>query len=113
MGPVMRLIAFLFFAAFAFAGVMRYSNAAAPDPAAASAPRAVSASLPATAGTPAPMPLASLAASAPAPQVLRHKRRFAKAALRALKKAEAQQPTKPQKQMAQKQVARLSKAPRR
>ena len=39
MGPVMRLIAFLFFAAFAFAGVMRYSNAAAPDPAAASAPR--------------------------------------------------------------------------
>ena len=96
----MRLIAFLFFAAFAFAGVMRYSQAAAPDPAAASAPRAVSAPLPAPDASQVPMPLASLAASAPAPQVLRHKRRFAKAALRALKKAEVQQPAKPQKQMA-------------
>ena len=59
--------------------------------------------LPLTGQTPsprAPVPLASLAASAPAPQVLRHKRRFAKAALRAIRKAEAQQPAKPQKQMA-------------
>ena len=109
----MRLIAFLFLAAFALAGVMRYSKAAAPEPAAALPTRAVSASLPSTGATPAPMPLASLAASAPAPQVLRHKRRFAKAALRALKKADAQQPAKPQKQMAQKQMARLMKAPRR
>ena len=110
----MRLIAFLFLAAFALAGVMRYSKAAAPEPAAAaSAPRAVSAPLAATGVTPAPMPLASLAASAPAPQVLRHKRRFAKAALRALRKAEAQQPAKPQKQMAQKQMARLIKPTRR
>jgi hypothetical protein len=53
------------------------------------------------------------AAAAPAPQVLRHKRRFAKAALRALRKAEAQQPAKPQKQMAPKQMARLIKALRR
>ena len=96
----MRLIAFLFFAAFAFAGVMRYSQAAAP--------RAVSAPLPAPDASQVPMPLASLAASAPAPQVLRHKRRFAKAALRALKKAEVQQPAKPQKQM-----ARLIKQARR
>ena len=109
----MRLIAFLFLAAFGLAGVMRYSKAAAPAPAAASAPRAVSAPLPVAGATPAPMPLASLAASAPAPQVLRHKRRFAKAALRALKKAEALQPAKPQKQMAQKQMARLIKPPRR
>ena len=104
----MRLIAFLFLAAFASAGVMRYSKAAAPEPAAASAPRAVSAPLPVAGATQAPMPLASLAASAPAPQVLRHKRRFAKAALRALKKADAQQPAKPQKQM-----TKLMKAPRR
>jgi hypothetical protein len=109
----MRLFAFLFLAAFAIAGVMRYSKAAAPEPLAASVSRAVPAPLAATGATPAPMPLASLAASAPAPQVLRHKRRFAKAALRALKKAEAQQPAKPQKQMAQKQMARLHKAPRR
>ena len=109
----MRLIAFLFLAAFAFAGVMRYSKAAAPEPVAALAPRAVSAPLAAMGAAQAPMPLASLAAAAPAPQVLRHKRRFAKAALRALKKAEAQQPAKPQKQMAQKQMARLIKAPRR
>ena len=104
----MRLIAFLFLAAFALAGVMRYSKAAAPEPAAASAPRAVSAPLPVAGATQAPMPLASLAASAPAPQVLRHKRRFAKAALRALQKADAQQPANPQKQM-----TKLIKAPRR
>ena len=109
----MRLIAFLFLAAFAFAGVMRYSKAAAPEPAAALAPRAVSPPLAATGATQAPMPLASLAASAPAPQVLRHKRRFAKAALRALRKAEAQQPARPQKQTASKQMAKLMKAPRR
>ena len=109
----MRLIAFLFLAAFALAGVMRYSKAAAPEPAAPLVPLAVSTPLAATGATPAPMPLASLAASAPAPQVLRHKRRFAKAALRALRKAEAQQPAKPQKQMAPKQMARLIKAPRR
>ena len=109
----MRLIAFLFFAAFALAGIMRYSKAAAPEPAAAPAPRAVSAPLAATGATQAPMPLSSLVAAAPAPQVLRHKRRFAKAALRALKKAEAQQPAKPQGQMAQKQMAKLMKAPRR
>ena len=109
----MRLIAFLFLAAFALAGVMRYSKAAAPEPAATPAPRAVSAPLPVAGAMQAPMPLASLAASAPAPQVLRQKRRFAKAALRALKKADAQQPAKPQKQMAQKQMARLMKAPRR
>jgi len=109
----MRLIAFLFLAAFALAGVMRYSKAAAPEPAAASPPRAVSAPLAAPGATPAPMPLASLAASAPAPQVLRQKRRFAKAALRALKKAEIQQPAKPQKLMAQKQTAKPLKATRR
>ena len=109
----MRLIAFLFLAAFALAGVMRYSKAAAPEPAAMAVPRAVSAPPAATGAMQAPMPLASLAASAPAPQVLRHKRRFAKAALRALKKAEAQQPAKPQKQMAQKQMAKLGKQARR
>ena len=54
------------------------------------------------------MPFASLATPSPAPQVLRHKRRFAKAALRALKKAEAQEQVRPQKQM-----VKLMKAPRR
>ena len=109
----MRLFAFLFLAAFAIAGVMRYSKAAAPEPAAPLAPRAVSTPLAATGVTPAPMPLASLATSAPAPQVLRHKRRFAKAALRALRKAEAQEPARPQKQMAQKKMAKLVKQARR
>ncbi len=104
----MRLIAFLFLAAFGLAGVMRYSKAAAPAPAAALAPGEALRPLAAAPGAQAPMPLASLAAPAPAPQVLRHKRRFARAALRALKKAEAQEPARPQKQM-----AKLMKAPRR
>ena len=92
----MRLIAFLFLAAFAFAGVMRYSKAAAPEP----APRAVSAPIPAVGAAPAPAPLASLAASAPPPQVLRHKRRFAKAALRAIQKAPVPPKAAPPNQMA-------------
>ena len=104
----MRLIAFLFLAAFGLAGVMRYSKAAGPAPAAALAPGEALRPLAAAPGAQAPMPLASLAAPAPAPQVLRHKRRFARAALRALKKAEAQEPARPQKQM-----AKLMKAPRR
>ena len=111
----MRLIAFLFLAAFGLAGVMRYSKAAAPAPAALLAPRETLRPLAAAPGAQAPIPLASLAAPPPTPppQVLRHKRRFAKAALRALKKAEAQEPARPQKQTAQKQMAKLMKAPRR
>jgi hypothetical protein len=104
----MRLIAFLFLAAFGLAGVMRYSKAAAPAPATALAPGETLRPLAAAPGAQAPMPLASTAAPAPAPQVLRHKRRFAKAALRALKKAEAQEQVRPQKQM-----VKLKKAPRR
>ena len=104
----MRMIAFLFIAAFGVAGVMRYTKAAAPAPATALAPGETLRPLAAAPGAQAPMPFASLATPSPAPQVLRHKRRFAKAALRALKKAEAQEQVRPQKQM-----VKLMKAPRR
>ena len=104
----MRLIAFLFLAAFTFAGVMRHSKAAAPEPAPALAPRAISPLIAAFGAAQAPAPLASLAASAPTPQVLRHKRRFAKAALRAIQKAPV-----PPKAAPPRQTAKLGKPPRR
>jgi hypothetical protein len=105
----MRLIAFLFLAAFALAGFMRQTKGAAsvvaerPVFRADSAPRAA-------AGV---APSASLAEPHPAPQVLRHKRRFAKAALRAIRKADAPQQARPQRPMAQKQMAKLTKPNRR
>jgi hypothetical protein len=85
----MRWIAFLFLAVFGLAGVVRHSGTAAPAPAAARPLAAVGQT-----------PVASLADPQPAPQVLRHKRRFAKAALRSIKKVEAPEPTRPQRQMA-------------
>ena len=109
----MRLIAFLFLAAFGLAGVMRHSKAAAPASVAALAPQEALRAPAAAGATQAPTPLASLAVPAPAPQVLRQKRRFAKAALRALRKAEAQELARPQKQMAQKKMAKLVKQARR
>ena len=111
----MRLIAFIFLAAFGLAGVVRYSKAAAPAPAAALAPEAILRPLAAAAGAQAPGPSVPLAASAPAaaPQVLRHKRRFAKAALRALKKVEAQEQAGLPKQPPKKQMVKLTKPPRR
>ena len=109
----MRLIAFLFLAAFGLAGVMRHSKAAAPAPVAALVSQEASRAPAAAGATQAPTPLANLGVPAPAPQVLRHKRRFAKAALRALRKAEAQEPARLQKQMAQKQMAKLVKQARR
>jgi len=105
----MRLIAFLFLAAFALAGIVRYSKAAAPVP----GPVPVAAMVPAegvkplmATGVAQPLiPVASQVSAQPAPHVLRHKRRFAKAALRAIRKAEALEPARPQRQAAQRQMA--------
>ena len=105
----MRMIAFLFLAAFALAGFMRHTKGAAsvgaepPVFRAESAPRAA-------VGV---APSASLAEPQPAPQVLRHKRRFAKAALRAIRKAETPEQARPQRPMAQKQMAKLTRPNRR
>ncbi len=105
-GLAMRLIAFLFLAIFGLAGVIRYSKAAAPAPVAALAPLEAARPL---AALQAPVPTLTPAAPQPAPQVLRHKRRFAKAALRAIRKAEVQDKPAPPRQ-----VAKLAKpAPRR
>ena len=104
----MRLIAFLLLAAFAMAGIVRYSKAAAPAPPLASAPGEAPRPLISAGLAQIPVAQTSLAEPQPAPQVLRHKRRFARAALRALKKAEAQEQAKPLKQ-----VAKVLKQPRR
>ena len=104
-----KLIVFLFLAAFGAAGVIRYSKAAVPGPEpsvlAREAPRALAAvgaaSSLAQAGAPQLQPSAQ-------PQVLRQKRRFAKAALRALKKAQIQEQAKPLRV-----VAKLAKPKRR
>jgi hypothetical protein len=96
----MRLIAFLFLAAFAMAGIIRHSKGAASAPVAALVSPQVSRPFaPVDAGQP-PRPLASPGVSQPAPHVLRHKRRFAKAALRAIRQAAVQEKTPPLKQMA-------------
>ena len=105
----MRLIAFLFLAAFALAGFMRQTKGEAslvaerPVFRADSAPRA-------GAGV---APSVRLAEPQPAPQVLRHKRRFAKAALRAIRKAEVPEQARRQRREAQKQMAKLMKPVRR
>jgi hypothetical protein len=79
----MRFFAFLFLAAFLVSGLIRYSRAQTPPLA------------------PAPPPPAAAAAELqPAPQVLRHKRRYAKAALRAIQKAPAREPPLPPRRMA-------------
>ena len=96
----MRLIAFLFLAAFATAGVMRYSRAAAPAPVAALAAGEASRPIGAVdVAIPAPR-LASQGLPQPAPQILRHKRRFAKAALRAIRQSADQEKAPQLKQMA-------------
>ena len=105
----MRFFAFLFLAAFLVSGLIRYSRAEAPPanpaqqapapqrPPAAPAPLAMAA---------APQqgaqqgPLAAPAQAQPAPQVLRHKRRFAKAALRAAQKTPGREPPLPPRRMA-------------
>ena len=96
----MRWIAFLFLAVFGLAGVIRYSKAGAPAPAAALVSREAARPIGAVGAAQGPVPFDTLADPQPAPQVLRHKRRFAKAALRAIKKAEAPEPMRPQRQMA-------------
>ena len=92
----MRLIAFLFLAAFALAGAARYSRADAPGQggrnqllrplAIAGVGAALSQSSSLAALQPAPQP---------PPQVLRHKRRFAKSALRAIAKPSPPDTLKP------------------
>ncbi len=96
----MRLIAFLFLAAFAMAGFIRHSKGAASAPVAALASPQVSRPLAAVDAAQPPRPLASQGVTQPAPQVLRHKRRFAKAALRAIRQAAVQEKAPPLKQMA-------------
>ena len=104
----MRMVAFLFLAVFALAGIVRYSKAAAPVP----VPVPVAALVPGDGVKPLnaaslAQPLSALASQAsaqPAPHVLRQKRRFAKAALRAIRKAEAQEPARPQRQATQRQM---------
>ena len=109
----MRLIAFLFLAAFALAGAARYSRAAAPGEGGGvqlSRPLAavgVGAALsqPASLAALQPMPQ-------PSPQVLRHKRRLAKSALRAIAKASPQDTLKPKARPAV-QMAKVVKQARR
>jgi len=101
----MRFFAFLFLAAFLVSGLIRYSRAEAPpanpaqqapapqSPPAAPAPLSVAAA-------PQQGPLVDPAQAQPAPQVLRHKRRFAKAALRAVQKTPGREPPLPPRRMA-------------
>ncbi len=101
----MRFFAFLFLAAFLVSGLIRYSRAEAPpanpaqqapapqSPPAAPAPLSVAAA-------PQQGPFAAPAQAQPAPQVLRHKRRFAKAALRAVQKTPGREPPLPPRRMA-------------
>ncbi len=94
----MRMIAFLFLAAFLVSGLIRYSRAAAPPPAPQAAGAVVLAAG-ALAAAPRP-PTASPAQAEPAPQVLRHKRRYARAALRAIQKMPGREPPLPPRRMA-------------
>ncbi len=103
----MRLIAFLFLAAFALAGIVRYSKAAAPAPGVAA--QRAQAARPLALVDPAQGALPSAAQIAPAPLVLRHKHRFARAALRAIQKAAAQDKSKPKPPA---QMAKVAKARR-
>ena len=96
----MRLIAFLLVAAFALAGVVRYSKAAAPSPVTTPAPRETASLLGMTGVAQPPLPLASPGLPQSAPHVLRHKRRFAKAALRAIRQPALQAKAPPLKQIA-------------
>ena len=91
----MRFFAFLFLAAFIVSGLIRYSRAQTHPPAAAPLPAVAAAQAQA-----AQAPAAAPAELQPAPQVLRHKRRYAKAALRAIQKAPVREPPLPPRRMA-------------
>ncbi len=100
----MRLFAFLFLAAFLVSGLIRYSRAAAPPSLPVQVAGEVQQPAPVApiAGTvtPASAPTVSLATAQPAPQVLRHKRRFARAALRTIQKMPGKEPPLPPRRMA-------------
>jgi len=105
----MRLIVFLFLAAFLVSGLVRYSRAAAPAsvPAqmAMEAPRSlvvspgVVSAAPMSTQTTAPTAAPGSAEAQPAPQVLRQKKRHAKAALRAIQKTSGREPPLPPRRM--------------